>query len=1400
MEAAVTDCPELAALERDATPAVRDHLALCKSCRLVVDLIAERRRGVEARDLRDECAKFEMLLAAREEGTIGGTAGALLESHLRECPDCQAVAATMPPPSERREHSAMPPVSTAAYALGREVARGGMGRILEALDVRIGRPVAVKELLGKAPALAARFEREARVTARLQHPGIVPIYEIGRWPDGTPFYSMRMVEGRTLREAIRGKRTLDERLALLPAVIAAAEAVAFAHGKKIIHRDLTPNNILVGEYGDTVVIDWGLAKDLAATVESDDDPAAGPYRERSPADSNLTSAGAVLGTAAYMPPEQANGSRVDERADVYALGAIIYHLLAGEPPYRASGSDEVVRQVQAGPPPAIQEGAPGAPRDLVSIVEKAMRREPQGRYPTASELVDELRRFQTGRLVEAHHYSRNERARRWMRAHRARVIAAVTAIAAIGVVGSIGLAGVLRERDRAQRGEQAALEQRAAAESSKKQALRENTRLMEEQGRQELLAGNTTRALAWLNEAYKAGDTSPELRFMLGTAMRRVESVVHTFDCKVASKNDTPSIAFSPDGTRAMAACEGGIGIARTSDWSVVTKIATTSHGAVWSHDSRRIASKRGDTISVWDATTGAQVFETKAHARFVRSVMFTPDDRVLVTTGDDAKVRIWDVATGRVLRTLDAGSGKMNVVRGRLTPDGRTLVTVTSDGAIKQWDVATGAPGRIYTLPAQPIGAGSLSPDGTKLATCHVDGIARISDLASGRVVASFAAHAYAGFECLFTPDGRRLVTTGADGAARVWDVASGRMIASLDHGGIFASAAVSPDGLRIATIASDGVLRVWDAATGSLLATLDDPAGFGEVVAFGNDGHTLVTVRDRSTIVVLQDLDAGLVPVGIPPGTSAIATNPTAGQFAVRRADGTLAILDTATLAPLTRETLREPIAWSQDGRRVAGAVQGGVVVLDAHDGRVLDRIATGTFDALSFDDDGHRLLIASESSQIWDVDHDRQELALGERSDGDSLSPGGDIVVAWHDRRHVDIWNVDRRSIQARLTTDDDILGTVGFVADSQHVLIGVSDPTTNFLPIPFAGRVTGYELATGTRSFVLPHAILTFLTPDRRRTVSTGVSHDIEIHEATDGHLVSRMVLGSGLFAATLVMEGSLVLSFGPRYFEVRSPVDGRLLGRTSANPAMEFTQDTFQAGTNGDFVDNGRTSVALGEHPIIWRLPYERRTSDEVDKIVRQRVRWRVVDGRLVAVEATLHGRVTRHGRPVAGAEVSLEHIGVAAWPHVMTDAAGAYSFDRLPLGNCSVLAMAPDRSAHGQTRVTIDGSDVIGDIDLDAEASIGGHVVDDHGAAVAGAPVTAIGTHHETTTDAAGNFTLRAFLPGHFEVAVVEDSAGKPTGFVHVGPASVSVDLKSKTDAVTDVKLVVRRTPAAVAP
>src|SRR5262245_20647717 len=158
----------------------------------------------------------------------------------------------------------LPIVSEAHYKADREIARGGMGRVVAAEDRRLGRPVALKELLEPAGDQLTRFQREALITARLQHHGIVPVYEAGRWPTGEPFFSMKLVSGKPLDRVIADARTLDERLALLPRIAAAADAIAYAHSKRIVHRDLKPGNVLIGDYGETVVIDWGLAKDLDA--------------------------------------------------------------------------------------------------------------------------------------------------------------------------------------------------------------------------------------------------------------------------------------------------------------------------------------------------------------------------------------------------------------------------------------------------------------------------------------------------------------------------------------------------------------------------------------------------------------------------------------------------------------------------------------------------------------------------------------------------------------------------------------------------------------------------------------------------------------------------------------------------------------------------------------------------------------------------------------------------------------------------------------------------------------------------------------------------------------------------------------------------------------------------------
>jgi hypothetical protein len=324
----------------------------------------------------------------------------------------------------------------------REIARGGMGRVLEAVDEHLDRTVAIKEILDPHPDARARFEREVEITARLEHPSIVPLYDAGTSESGAPFYVMRRVSGSPLDKLIRDATTLDERLLLLPNMLAVADAVAHAHGRRVIHRDLKPSNVLVGELGETVVIDWGLAK----IIGSEDRPGEGPPR----ADPLQTSAGTVFGTPGFMAPEQVSAADTDERTDVYALGACLYHVLAGRPPFHGSSESEMLARTVAAEPPALTAVVTGVPRDLVTIVEKAMARDRARRYLDAGGLSEDLRRFLNGQLVASHRYRPRERVVRWLRRHRALVAVIAIALATLVTVGALSLRRIFAEQERAE--------------------------------------------------------------------------------------------------------------------------------------------------------------------------------------------------------------------------------------------------------------------------------------------------------------------------------------------------------------------------------------------------------------------------------------------------------------------------------------------------------------------------------------------------------------------------------------------------------------------------------------------------------------------------------------------------------------------------------------------------------------------------------------------------------------------------------------------------------------------------------------------------------------------------------------------------------------------------------------
>ena len=351
------------------------------------------------------------------------------------------------------------------YERDREIARGGMGRIVAAQDLRLGRKVALKELLEPAGDYLSRFQREALITARLQHPGIVPVYEAGRWPTGEPFFAMKLVSGRPLDKVIAEAARLEDRLALLPRLAAACDAIAYAHSQRVIHRDLKPGNVLIGDYGETVVIDWGLAKDLDADDAFDSGTRAPrPKRPTDSGNGTLTVAGSVMGTPAYMSPEQARGEAVDPRADVFALGAMLYHLLAGVPPYTARTASDVVTAAALGKVVPLAQRARRAPPELVTIVEHAMAPLAVDRYDTAAGLANELRRFLTGQLVGAHRYTAAQRVTRFVKRHRAAVTVSAIAIVGFAVGGTIAVRNVVHARDEAQRAERVAVTRKQAAE------------------------------------------------------------------------------------------------------------------------------------------------------------------------------------------------------------------------------------------------------------------------------------------------------------------------------------------------------------------------------------------------------------------------------------------------------------------------------------------------------------------------------------------------------------------------------------------------------------------------------------------------------------------------------------------------------------------------------------------------------------------------------------------------------------------------------------------------------------------------------------------------------------------------------------------------------------------------
>ena len=881
------------------------------------------------------------------------------------------------------------PAHTTNFVPERELARGGMGRVVIAKDRRLDRTVALKLLARDSPGLRARFEREAAITARLAHPAIVPIYEAGELGDGEPFYAMKLVEGTPLDATIAAAGELRERLALLPRAMAVCEALAYAHSRRVIHRDLKPANVLVGAYGETVVIDWGIAKDL---LQRDSLATFSSGEPSSVNTADMTVDGEVVGTPSYMPPEQAAGGTVDERADVYALGALLYHIVAGRPPYRGRTAGEILAAVEAGPPKPIVEVEPDVPDDLASIIGKAMARKPDDRYPSAGELAAELRRFIDGRLVESHRYSGAELFARWVRKHRAPIGVAAVALVVLAIGGVVAVRKIVaREHDTA----------RALAESEL------------EQGRQLLVGGAPGQATPYLIAAMTALPDDPLAHRLAAHALRDAHRRIAAFDATAS--------AFRPDG-RELALAGARIEIADPATGASLRSLPAPAAGTIaqlaYSPDGAQLAIAGARGAFVIDAGTGALL---ATFAEPASEIAFVPPRGELIAVLGPTSIALVD-RTGKLV----AADRQLKQTKDlELAPDGSAIGAIAGGPAFA-WSVPD-----LARVTAAPIDGGLarysiVVESGGGLVTAGQDGVRRWRGLGpaelaplvggekgtlerfpDGALLTDGLTFDAAGEPHEFTRvpiqvgavvDATHVITGGYDRTLRVWDLArSAAPAIVLDAEAATATVVVDSTGRRAMSRADrDGAkVELWDISQPPApQQTLATGAGIAWIIA---DGHDRIAIRSgESTLLASTTLEVIATLPGWP-----VEFRPSHDEL-VTDVDGRLEAFSAKTGARV-REIADQPELWhaafSRDGSVIATCSSRHVSLRDA-DWRVIASFDTPVnIGALAIDDAGHIITGETDGTiQIWDA-HSGRTLASahGHEANVAQLALVGDTLVS-------------------------------------------------------------------------------------------------------------------------------------------------------------------------------------------------------------------------------------------------------------------------------------------------------------------------------------------------------------------------------------------------------------------
>ena len=1038
--------------------------------------------------------------------------------------------------AEKQTARITPGVVVGRYRVGSEHARGGFGLVWKAEDETLARTVAIKELDRKHTEddlTRSRFLNEARIAASLEHPGIVPVYELQDRERGTPFYSMKMVQGQTFSEAIRfahqpeasgGPDRKLERTRLLNTYLSVLRTMAFAHSRGVIHRDLKPDNIILGEYGETIILDWGLAKSLESGAP--EERPEGRKAPDVPADGSpdVTQPGSVLGTPAYMAPEQADGKTesIDRQADVYALGAMLYEILTGVRPYKGKSSDEIIKKVLTTEPPRPRTVAADIPRPLEAICLKAMAKRRADRYATAVELSEDIERYLADLPVSVYRESVWERGARWLRRHRTVALSATGALVTVAIAAVVAAVLIDHQRQQAVIARTEAVKEKNRADDALVQAQRNLYVTRIQFARHRWDAGNVAEARALLEEC-PAEFRAWEWRYLWGvchTEMRRWNLPEHLRAVdynagaeRVAVASDTQLLLLNARTGETERRVELPAGIRRmrwlrfSGDASLVLTAADVAENPA--NPTGPKALPKQTRFDAWDATTGQQVW-TYRENDYLADCDVSRQGDVLVAIFRREALRLLNARTGEPL----AGS---RLMRHRL--EGPT-VAVSADGktfAVGSWGrgvsvrrVPDGQVRWSRNLGIVDVGSLALSSNGSLLAVglrgygsnfgrCMIYGSAtesmQLPDLA--RPMRALA----------FTGDGKHLVGAGDDRSVLVWKLKGARLLRRVVGPGEMADIGLAADKLVAATVGEDGGASLWDLSRDQDAVRIEPFPMPRTAAAFGPDGSWFVDAT-----LDIRNSNTGAITAHLGDRRSGPPSSPM--DLAVS-ADGTLIA---------AAGDKREISLW----RRAKPTQKSRIIpATDAPRGENKDR------PRVAFSPRGSLLAGTGRGVRLWDAaaphpaETERKLPGCDEETNSVSFSHDGIHLAASVGTQGLRIWRIDEeqpRLVHTIPVKKDHSVGPIIFSPDSKYVFAAITGTDSAVMVLDRqTGRVV--RALDGGKKGV---AGLT-CTPDKRRLVLAGNVGEIRFIDMESWREVFRLDAQERLVLLRISPDGQHLLA-------------------------------------------------------------------------------------------------------------------------------------------------------------------------------------------------------------------------------------------------------------------------------